>query len=283
MAIIGGKTRVIDVDLRAYFDNVRHHILLEKVARRVDDPEVMGLLKMMLKATGKRGVAQGGVISPLLSNIYLNEVDRMLERAKQVTPQGKCTALEYVRYADDMVILVKASVRCDWLFEAVNKRLREELAKIQVEINEEKSRVVDLAKGEGFGFLGFDFRRVRSRRGVWRPHYAPQLKKRTALLRKLKDIFRRFQSQPVARVIQFINPILRGWIEYFAIGHSSHCFSYIRDWVEKKLRRHLMRARTRRGFGWKRWSSRWIYQVMGLYDNYRVRYYRPLPKALPAR
>jgi RNA-directed DNA polymerase len=282
-AIIGGKTRVIDVDLRAYFDNVRHHILLEKVARRVDDPEVMALLKMMLKATGKRGVAQGGVISPLLSNIYLNGVDRMLERAKQVTPQGKRTSLEYVRYADDMVILVEASARCDWLLEAVNKRLREELAKVQVEVNEEKSRVVELAKGEGFGFLGFDLRRVRSRKGVWRPHYTPQLKKRTALLRKLKDIFRRFQSQPVARVIQSINPILRGWIEYFAIGHSSHCFSYIRDWVEKKIRRHLMRARTRRGFGWKRWSSRWIYQVLGLYKDYRVRYYRPLLKALPVR
>jgi RNA-directed DNA polymerase len=78
------KTRVIDVDLRAYFDNVRHHILLEKMARRVKDAEVMGLLKTMLRATGRKGVGQGGVISPLLSNIYLNEVDRMLERAKEV-------------------------------------------------------------------------------------------------------------------------------------------------------------------------------------------------------
>ena len=75
------------------------------------------------------------------------------------------------------------------------------------------------------------------------------LKKRTALLRKLKEIFRRFQSQPLRRVISLINPILRGWVNYFAPGHSSRCFGYVRDWVEKKVRRHLMRARKHRGFG----------------------------------
>jgi len=77
-AVISGKTKVIDVDLEAYFDNVEHQILLRKVAQRVDDDKVMRLLKMILKANGKRGVAQGGVISPLLANIYLNEVDKML-------------------------------------------------------------------------------------------------------------------------------------------------------------------------------------------------------------
>jgi RNA-directed DNA polymerase len=282
-AIIAGKTRVIDVDLRAYFDNVRHHILLEKVARRVDDPEVMSLLRMMLKATGKRGISQGGVISPLLSNIYLNEVDRMLERAKEVTRSGRYTNLEYARFADDLVILVEGYRRWDWLLGAVGRRLRQELAKLGVEINEEKSRVVELAKGEAFGFLGFDFRRVRSRKGGWQVYTTPMMKSRTALFRKLKEIFRRFRSQPVDRVVRTINPILRGWVNYFAIGHSSRCFSYVRYWVEKKIRRQLMRARIRPGFGWKRWSRRWIYQVLGLYDDYRVRYYRPLPKALPAR
>ena len=142
------KTRVIDIDLRAYFDNVRHDLLLAKVARRVKDAEVLHLLKMMLKATGKKGVPQGGVISPLLSNLYLNEVDRMLERAKEVTRRGQYTYVEYARYADDLVILVDAHPRHDWLLKAVDKRLREELAKLRVEVNEEKSRVVDLAKGE---------------------------------------------------------------------------------------------------------------------------------------
>ena len=269
-AIVQNKTRVIDLDLRAYFDTVRHELLLKKVAQRINDDDVMHLLKVMLKASGKQGVPQGGVISPLLSNLYLNEVDRMLERAKEVTRFSKYTNIEYARFADDMVILVDIHQRHNWLMKAVEKRLREEFAKLQVEINEEKSSIVDLSCGESFGFLGFDFRRIRSLRGVWRPHYVPKQKKRTALLQKLKEVFRSHQSQPVDRVIHLINPILRGWVNYFAIGHSSKCFNYIQDWVEKKVRRHLMRSRKRRGFGWQRWSRRWLYDKLGLFHSYRM-------------
>jgi RNA-directed DNA polymerase len=222
------------------------------------------------------------VISPLLSNIYLNEVDRMLERAKEVTRNGRWTAIEYARFADDLVVLVDAHPRHRWLRGAVQKRIREELAKIQVEINEEKTRTVDLRKGESFGFLGFEFRRVRSRAGKWMPLRTPQGKKRTALLRKLKECFRRGRSQPTRSLIETINPILRGWVNYFATGHSSRCFSFIRNWVEMKARRHLARARLRRGFGWKRWSRRWLYEGLGLFDDYRVRWYRASPKAAPA-
>jgi RNA-directed DNA polymerase len=135
---------------------------LEKVARRVDDADIMHLLKVMLKASGKKGVPQGGVISPLLSNVYLNEVDRMLERARDVTRYGKFTPIEYARFADDLVILIDAHKRHDWLIPAVEQRLREEFAKLQIEINDEKSRIVDLGRGESFGFLGFDFRYLRS-------------------------------------------------------------------------------------------------------------------------
>src|SRR6516225_9176678 len=282
-AIVKHKTRIIDIDLRAYFDNVRHDLLLAKVAKRVTDADVLHLLKMTLKASGAKGVPQGGVISPLLSNLYLNEVDKMLEKAKETTRNGKYTYIEYARYADDLVILVDAYPRHDGLLRAVDKRLREELAKLHVELNEEKSRVVDLGKGESFGFLGFEFRRIRSLRGVWRPEYVPKLKKRTALLQKLRDIFRRFQSQPVGRVVELINPILRGWVNYFAVGHASRCFGFVRDWVEKKVRRHLMRARGRQGFGWDRWSKRWLYDRLGLFNEYRVRRPSPAPKALPAQ
>ena len=280
-AIVESKTRIIDLDLRAYFDNVQHYLLLEKVARRVRDDGVMHLLKMMLKATGEKGVPQGGVISPLLSNLYLTEVDRMLEKAIDTTRYGKYTSIQYARFADDLVILMDAHPRHDWLRKAVNRRLREELAKLRVEINEEKSRVVDLAKGDSFGFLGFEFRRILSLNGVWRPNYSPKLKKRTALLGKLRDVFRRFASQPVGRVVERINPILRGWVNYFAVGHSSRCFSFVKDWVEKKVRRHLMRARKRKGFGWKRWSRQWLYGELGLFNSYRVR--RPEAKVQLAR
>src|ERR1700740_2616710 len=270
-AIVQRKTRLLDFDLRAYFDNVRHDRLLEKVAQRVDDADIMHLLKVMLKASGKKGVPQGGVISPLLSNIYLNEVDRMLERARETTRYGKYTSIEYARFADDLVILIDAHKRHDWLIAAVEKRLREEFAKLRVEINDEKSRIVDLGRGESFGFLGFDFRYLRSLRGAMRPHYTPKLKRRTALLRELKEVFCRYRSQPVERVISLINPVLRGWVNYFALGHSSECFSYIKDWVEKKVRRHLAQARKRGDFGWERWSRPWLYDTLRLFNSYRVR------------
>ena len=235
------------------------------------DAKMMRLLSLILKSTGKKGVPQGGVISPVLSNLYLNEVDRMLEKARATTRRGKYTHVQYARFADDMVILIDSHPRNDWLMRAVDKRLREELAKLRVEINEEKSRIIDLAKGGSFAFLGFEYRLVLGRNRKWRPQFVPKLKKRTALFAKLREIFRQHVSQPVGKVIEMINSILRGWVNYFRIGHSGRCFSKIRDWVEKKIRRHLMRARLRKGQGWKRWSSEWIYRVLGLYNDYRLR------------
>jgi RNA-directed DNA polymerase len=269
-AIVEEKTRIIDLDLSAYFDNVQHSLLLEKVARRVRDDAVMHLLKMILKATGKKGVPQGGVISPLLSNLYLNEVDRMLEKAIDTTRRGKSTSVQYARFADDMVILIDAERRSDWLVTAINRRLREEFAKLRVAINEDKSRMVDLKKGESFTFLGFEYRRILSFNQKWRPYYAPKLKKRTALYAKLREIFRKHVSWPVEVVIAKINPILRGWVNYFRVGHSSICFGVVKRWVEEKVRRHLMRARGRKGFGWTRWSSEWLYGRLGLFNNYRL-------------
>ena len=104
-----------------------------------------------------------------------------------------------------------------------------------------------------------------------------KLKKRTALLQKLKAVFRRYQSQPVDRVVQLINPILSGWVNHFALGDAGECFTFIQDWVEKKVRRHMMRARNRKGFGWTRWSTQWLYTTLRLFNRYRV--YRPTRKA----
>ena len=189
------------MDLQAFFDNVRHHVLLAKVAQRINDAEVMQSLKSILKASGSKGVPQGGVISPLLSNLYLTEVDRMLERAKEVTRRGKYTYLEYARFADDLVILVDAYRDHDWLLHAVDTTTPPGIGgpasrpSMRRRVGWSTWPMVTT-----FSFLGFDFRRVKSRRGVWRPWYTPRQKKRTALLRKLKDIFRRYESQPVDRV-----------------------------------------------------------------------------------
>jgi len=130
--------------------------------------------------------------------------------------------------------------------------------------------------------MGLRKKEILSRNQVWRPQYTPRLKKRKALFVKLREIFRRFMSQPVERVIELINPILRGWVNYFAVWHSSRCFAFVKDWVEKKIRRHLMRSRKRPGFGWKRWSKTWFYEGLGLYNGYRLHRLAPLPKASPA-
>ena len=106
-------------------------LLLAKVARRVNDAEVMHLLKLMLKATGKRGVPQGGVISPLLSNLYLTEVDGCWNGRRRPRVAGKYTYIEYARFADDLVILIDAYPRNELADAAVEKRLREELAKLE--------------------------------------------------------------------------------------------------------------------------------------------------------
>ncbi len=270
-AIAQGKTTVIDLDLKAYFDNVRHHLLLEKVAKRVNDAEIMRLLKLILRASGKKGVPQGGVISPLLSNIYLNEVDKMLEKAKEVTRKGHYTQLEYARFADDQIVLINWHPSNHWVIEATINRIKEELEKLQVELNQDKSKVVDLTKGESFTFLGFEFRRIKSRNGKWRPYYTPKQDKRKKLLDELQQIFYHQRSQPIGKIIGAINPKLRGFCNYFRIGQSARCFSYVRYWVMKKIRRHLQRARGRSGFGWKRWSSAYIYGHLGLYYDYKLK------------
>src|SRR6202165_1884972 len=139
----------------------------------------------------------------------------------------------------DMVILIDSHPRNDWLMKAVDKRLREELAKLRVEINEDKSRTIDLRKGGSFAFLGFEYRLVLGRNKKWRPQFVPKMKKRTALFAKLREVFRQHVSQPVDEVVKVITPILRGWVNYFRIGQSGRCFSKIRDCVEMNTPHHL--------------------------------------------
>ena len=269
-AMLEHKTRVIDLDLRSYFDTVKHHILLKKVAERINDEEVMHLIKMMLKAGGKEGVPQGGVASALFSNIYLNEVDKMLEKAIEATRKGQYTHVQYARWADDVVILVDRSPKWEWLWQGINKRLREELSKLQVEINEEKTKSIDLTKGESFVFLGFEMRIVKTKTGKSRPNMQPGKKTRKNLLAKLKAVFHEQRSQKLERVRDQINPILKGWTDYYRIGHSARVFSYVKRWLEFKLRRHLMRARMRSGFGWKRWSTKGLFAIYNIYSNFKL-------------
>jgi len=276
-AILQNKTTVIDLDIQSFFDNVRHHILLAKVAKRVTDPDILKMVKRILKGNGKVGLGQGGVLSPLLANLYLNDLDILLETRKQATTrttgEGKIyTQLEYARWADDMIVLINHydnSVSA----EAILQEIREELGRLGLVLNEEKTRIVDLVDTkQSLSFLGFDFRRVKSRNGKWFALKTPCLKQRTALLRKLKRIFQQYKSSSTQKLVAQLNPILRGWCNYFRIGNANKCFGYIKQWIGLKMRRHLMRSKNLPGFGWKRWSTEWIFETLGLYNDYKIRY-----------
>lgn len=275
------KTRVIDLDLKAYFDSVKHHILLNKVAERISDADILHLLKMMLKAGGKEGVPQGGVISTVLANIYLNEVDKMLEKAIESTRKGIYTHVCYARFADDLLVLVDGQPKWDWLYEGIIRRLKEELSKLQVTINEAKTRYIDIAEGESFVFLGFEMRLIRTFTGKWRPNLRPSAKKKKALLGELKEVFRRNRSQPLTTIRDKINPILRGWVNYFRIGHSSEVFHQVRWWLNLKMRRHLMRAMMRGGYGWKRWSTIGLFAMYNVYSDFKLTGWKAAPVVRP--
>ncbi|WP_245579472.1 group II intron reverse transcriptase/maturase [Halonatronum saccharophilum] len=271
-AIISGKRKIIDLDLSNYFDTVKHHILLSKIAQRVVDKEILHLIKLILKASGKEGVPQGGVISPLFANLYLNEIDKMLEKAKEVTKsKGKYTEIEYARFADDIIIAVSSHPSMNWLLPKVIMRLKEELKKIKVKINKEKTKVVNLEKGEAINFLGFKMKRRRTFKGKWSVLTIPQSKKRTQLLEKIKRVIKEHRRTGIFEMmISDLNRILRGWVNYFSIGNSQNFFSYIRDYVEKKVRRYLMKQRGKKVYGWNRWSSDCLYNEIGLFDNYKL-------------
>ena len=276
-AIVQEKSRVIDLDLKSYFDSVRHHLLLGKIAKRIDDDRIMHLLKLILKAGGRVGVPQGGTLSPLLSNIYLNEVDKMLEKAKRSTMKNGFTYIEYIRFADDLVVLVNWHPYQDWLWKGIDRRLREELGKLQAEINEEKTRYVNLREKEHFNFLGFRFFRKERQGKKPKSLNIPKAEARTKLLSSLKEVFRRKISNPIAEVVEIINPILRGWLNYYRMGNSSHTFGYVKRWVIEKVRRHIMRAKGRGGFGWKRWNDKELLAMHKVYSDYSIPSKRPNP------
>src|SRR3989454_5523104 len=160
-SVMRRMSTVIDVDLSRYFDTIRHSVLLDKIAKRIQDPQVMHLVKQIIKVGGKIGVPQGGPFSPLAANIYLNEVDWFFDAVRRKTAEGDYEAVNYHRFADDIVIAISGHhTKRGWAQRAL-QRLQEQLAPLGVELNQEKTKMVDLLKGEAFGFLGFDLRRVR--------------------------------------------------------------------------------------------------------------------------
>jgi group II intron reverse transcriptase/maturase len=268
---------VIDIDLSRYFDTIRHSLLLDKIAKRVQDPKVLRLVKQIIKVGGQIGVPQGGPFSPLAANIYLYELDWTFDAIRHKTAQGPYEAVNYHRFADDIVSTLSGHHTERGWAKLAQQRLQEQLTPLDVELNQEKTKVVDLLKGETFGFLGFDLRRVRKRKG--NGHYlqmTPKKKARKAIKAKVRDIIRHSGSTPMPKVIEQINASLAGWVQYFRVGNSSRAFSEVDEYVEMKVRTLLTRRKRRRktSIGWRRWSNEYLYDVLGLYWGWTL---QPLP------
>jgi RNA-directed DNA polymerase len=257
---------VVDVDLAAFFDNIEHQSVLKKLAQRVQDRQVLALVKWFLRSGGKRGLPQGSPLSPLLANLVLTDLDKALERGGGF--------MTYVRFLDDMVVLTHDSPKGRKWAERALTRIRQEAGAIGVQINEEKTCTVTMTTPDAsFAFLGFDFRWKRSvQTGTAYPYTTPRSKKITELQARVRAELSRNRHLAVADVVARINPIVRGWVNYFRIGNSSRAFGKVRHYVEKRVRRFAAKQRKRHGYGWKRWSKEVVYGQWGVYDDYQIRY-----------
>lgn len=276
-SVLRRMTRVVDVDLSKYFDTIRHSVLLEKIAKRVEDGEVMRLIKQILKTNGKVGVPQGGPFSPLAGNIYLNEVDWKFDAIRKKTATGNYESVNYHRFVDDIVITVSGHCSKEGWAKLAQKRLEEQLVPLGLELNSEKTKVVNVLKGETFGFLGFDMRCVEKRdKSGPKVLMTPKQKARQGIKAKIREEIKQGGSKPAKQIIKRINALLRGWVNYFRVGNSSRSFSEVREYLEMKIRTLLTRRKRRKktSIGWQRWSNEYLYGALGLYWDWKI---HPLP------
>jgi group II intron reverse transcriptase/maturase len=229
---------VVDADISDFFDSIDQGKLMEMVSCRISDRRVLKLLRQWLRAGVMEadrwretlaGTPQGGVISPLLANIYLHALDRMWQQTS-----GQLGLL--VRYADDFVVLCRTKAEAQ---EAL-LRVRGELESLGLRLHPEKTRLVDLSLGrEGFDFLGFTLRRKRSILRNPRGRYLQRWPSRRAMTRirsRVRDLTdRRNAGKDVRDRIRALNPVLRGWSNYFRTGNSDAKFNQVDHYVHRRL------------------------------------------------
>lgn len=269
-----GHTQVIDADLSKYFDSIPHAKLMATVAERIVDGTVLALLAQWLKAPiiedhgdsqrgvgggkgNRRGTPQGGVISPLLSNLYLHLLDRLWRKYRLDIRLGA----RLVRYADDFVVLCARGVD-----EPLNL-IRRFLERLELTLNEQKTKIVD-ARAEEFQFLGYSVRMAEGRSGKRYPHIEPgatAIKRVKARLTELTD--RRMTWKPLPDVVQEVNQLLNGWTGYYHYRNSSGVFARVKRHAEERLRIHLRKRHKIKdwGMGLHRFPNRVLYADYGLF------------------
>lgn len=265
-----GLVQVIESDIEDCFGTIPHAELMRCLAERIADGKILKLIRSWLRCgvmeegrirTQIAGTPQGGVISPLLANVYLDQLD---QRWKQKKMDGNYYNAHPIRYCDDLVILTNRSPK------EPERILKETLKGMGLKVNESKTRVLD-ARKETFDFLGFSFRQCRNpRTGKWFPLTKPSRKAQKSLRRKLKALTSRGVQKKVSEVVQEINPVLRGWVNYFRIGHSARDFGKIRKFTLCRLLRFVRRKQNRKGYGWKDDPSLFFYGTLGLFYDYHL-------------
>jgi len=266
-ALSQGKTEVLDADLSKYFDTIPHRRLLRLVARRVSDGSVLRLIKMWLRAPVQEedkdgtkrikpntsGTPQGGVISPMLANLYLDALDWAVNEKVEGKPV-------LVRYADDFVILSKPGKG-----QKLRERLRKWLATRGLKLNEDKTRLV--YGQNGFNFLGFTVRWQRSRKtGRWYAHVQPSTKSQQRLRNAVRSILNHWtQHKHITEVVEELNPLLRGWHGYFHFRHSSQVMWNLQDWVRVRFRGWLWRKHSQRRGKWQAYPNELLHDRYGLW------------------
>jgi len=269
-----GCEEIYDVDIERYFETVEHWKLMRLLARRISDGRILYVIRQWLSCgyvengkfhQSKRGTPQGGVISPLLANIYLSPLDNAFERSKIDTI--KEGSIHLVRYADDIIMLAQKNL------DKGKGILEHYIERLGLSLNGDKSRKLNLKEEKKVEFLGFQFHRVQNKKTKNRlilVSPSPVSQKRCR--EKIRQHINYKTPLKVQDQIENLNEFLEGWMNYYRIGNSSKELHKTARYVMKRIRRVLQRNKGRRGYGWKRISNGEIYKRFGLFYNYKVQW-----------
>jgi RNA-directed DNA polymerase len=254
-----GYTWVVDADIRSFYDTIDHLVMMAEVEKAVSDGPVIEIIESMLKQrvmeetktwTPERGTPQGAVISPLLANIYLHPVDVALADA----------GIEMVRYADDLVAMCRSEEEACRALDLLERTMTER----RLTLHPEKTRLVDATVPGGFDFLGYHFECGER---------TPRDKSLKQLRDNVRALTRRNHGHSLERIIESLNPVLRGWFEYFKHSHP-RAFGPIDGWVRMRLRSILRRRHKGHGAGRGLSNIRWpnaFFAQLGLFTMTEAR------------